>query len=417
METPVALFVTPMNAPHKDIDYLPLADKDFQIRNLSSDKNHLKVFCQVRNQYLSGLDILGLWESNLPKYFLPSVHVFPDLIHQCHANYDPNLRAVMSPSQTVLFPITTASTNEMLQFSPEQALTSLSMGYLLEKSSQFSQSELTRIYQMFMEPKHQPKGPPPYLQAFFTDIGKIIVDRIALIMGFNSSEYVDDITLVLLSIFTPGQPPIVKYDYASYIANKIHDQFLRLDNEGVFRYTTFIYHLMLYYQLKNFPFPMRKLDNKGNLRSVTFWSPIFHASYESPYSYSEFIDQFFHPATTLLIGVSPPRINGDIKRILQLSKQYRIGDWYLYENHTEIRIYGCELCPFKLPKYVPMRLFALEYFKQMIHIDQVHFCKAKKKAQLRIKNQLGPYVCNDREAWKEAEKILEDHLKLRKSFG
>lgn len=162
---------------------------------------------------------------------------------------------------------------------------------------------------------------------------------------------------------------------------------------------------------------MRKLDNKGNPRSVTFWSPIFHASYESPYSYNKFIDQFFHPATTLLTGVSPPRISGDIKRILQLSKQYRIGDWYLYKNHTKIKIYGCELCPFKLPKYVPMRLFALEYFRQMIHTNMVHFCKAKKKAQLRIKNQLGPFVCNDREVWREVEIILEDHLKLHKSFG
>jgi len=134
METPVALSVAPMNAPHKDLDYLPLADKDFQIRDLSTDKNHLKIFCQNRDQYLNGSDILGLWESNLPRYFLPSVHVFPDLIHQ----FQENLRAVMSPSQIFLFPITAASINEMLQFSPEQALTPLSMGYLLEKYTQLS---------------------------------------------------------------------------------------------------------------------------------------------------------------------------------------------------------------------------------------------------------------------------------------
>jgi len=48
-------------------------------------------------------------------------------------------------------------------------------------------------------------------------------------MGFNSSEYVDDITLVLLSIFTPGQPRAIRYNYASYIANKIHDQFQNLE--------------------------------------------------------------------------------------------------------------------------------------------------------------------------------------------
>jgi len=80
-------------------------------------------------------------------------------------------------------------------------------------------------------------------------------------------------------------------------------------------------------------------------------------------------------------------------------------------------MYGHELCPFKLPKYVPMRLFALEHFSQIIHADLTHFCNVKKKAWLRIKNQLGPYVIHDRDAWKDAEKILEDHLTLKKSFG
>lgn len=79
-------------------------------------------------------------------------------------------------------------------------------------------------------------------------------------------------------------------------------------------------------------------------------------------------------------------------------------------------MYGCELCPFKLPRYVPMRLFALEYFRQIINADLTHFCNAKKKAQLRIKNQLGPYVINSMDAWKDAKKILQEHLRLQKSF-
>ena len=70
METPMALFVAPMNASHKDLDYLPLADKDFQIKDLSTDKNHLNVFFQSRDNYLNGSDILGLWKSSLPMYFL-----------------------------------------------------------------------------------------------------------------------------------------------------------------------------------------------------------------------------------------------------------------------------------------------------------------------------------------------------------
>ena len=73
----------------------------------------------------------------------------------------------MSPSQTILFPITAQSINEMLQFHPGQALTSLSMGDLLEKFTKLSQEELNRLCQTFMLQEHQPKGPPPYGHTFF----------------------------------------------------------------------------------------------------------------------------------------------------------------------------------------------------------------------------------------------------------
>jgi len=95
-------------------------------------------------------------------------------------------------------------------------------------------------------------------------------------------------------------------------------------------------------------------------RSVIFWTPLFH-KYSSPYTYTDFIDSFVHPVMTMLTRNPPPRISQEIKIFLQLSKQSKVGDWYLYQNHTEIRIYGCQLAPYKLPKYLPMRLFALEY--------------------------------------------------------
>jgi len=135
----------------------------------------------------------------------------------------------------------------------------------------------------------------------------------------------------------------------------------------------------LYYQADKFPFTLQKLDTKGHPRSVIFWTPLIH-KYDSPYPYIDFIDLFLHPVVTMLIRSPPPRISSDIRRILQLSKQHKVGDWYLCQNHTEIRIYSCELAPYKLPKYLPMRLFSLEYYRQIINSNEVHFVKAKKKA-------------------------------------
>jgi len=93
---------------------------------------------------------------------------------------------------------------------------------------------------------------------------------------------------------------------------------------------------------------------------------------------------------------------------MQMTDQARTSDWYLYQNYTELRVYGCELAPYKLPKFLPMRIFALEYIKQMINADEVHFLAAKKKSQFRIKSQIGPFICNSRAAGEEEDKRLKE---------
>ena len=119
---------------------------------------------------------------------------------------------------------------------------------------------------------------------------------------------------------------------------------------------------------------------------------------------------------SLLLSAPPPRLTDEMQRILQLSKAYNIGDWYFYQHHTVIRIYGCELAPYRLPRYVPMRLFSLEYFRQFGNADMVHFHSENKKVQLKVRNRLGPFIYNKREeAWQESNTILKC-LELQTSF-
>jgi hypothetical protein len=110
-----------------------------------------------------------------------------------------------------------------------------------------------------------------------------------------------------------------------------------------------------------------------------------------------------------------PRISEEIQKVLHLSDQAKTGDWYLYQNYTEIRVYGCELPPYKLPKYLPMRIFALEYIRKMINSDEIHFVAAKKKSQFRIKTQIGPFICNNRATGEEADNLLKQ-MKFPLSF-
>jgi len=48
----------------------------------------------------------------------------------------------------------------------------------------------------------------------------------------------------------------------------------------------------------------------------------------------------------------------------------------------------------------------------MINSNEIHLVKTKKKAQLRIKDHLGPFICNNREVGERADEILQG-LKLK----
>ena len=62
-----------------------------------------------------------------------------------------------------------------------------------------------------------------------------------------------------------------------------------------------------------------------------------------------------------------------------------------------------------------MRLFSLEYYRQIINADEVNFVNAKKKAYFKIKDQLGPFIWNSREAGKEAI-LIRQRMKFQRIF-
>jgi hypothetical protein len=51
--------------------------------------------------------------------------------------------------------------------------------------------------------------------------------------------------------------------------------------------------------------------------------------------------------------------------MLQLSLDKMVGDWYLFEYHIEVRIYGVEVQPFLFPKFLTPRIFSLEFIRKI----------------------------------------------------
>lgn len=107
--------------------------------------------------------------------------------------------------------------------------------------------------------------------------GQYIVTMISCVLGYTTSEYIDELILAFMFIYTLGQRPATTYEFSKFIADRMHEQFTRMGNERVFKYSFVLYHLFLYYQLDKFPFTLQKLDTRGQPRSVIF-GPLFSMS-------------------------------------------------------------------------------------------------------------------------------------------
>ena len=71
--------------------------------------------------------------------------------------------------------------------------------------------------------------------------------------------------------------------------------------------------------------------------------------------------------------------------------------------------------PYKLPKFLPVRIFSLEYIRQMINSDDIHFVAFKNKQQLRIKGQIGSFIYNSIATGEKSNKLLLE-MKFKQSF-
>lgn len=125
-----------------------------------------------------------------------------------------------------------------------------------------------------------------------------------------------------------------------------------------FEYSLVLVYMFVYFQADKFQFTMSKMNEEGEPQYVIFYKTLVMKE-QNDFNYKTFVEMFVHPTMNLLSGTSKPRISEETRKIMQLTDQERIGDWYLYQNYIELKVYGCELAPYKLPKFLSMRIFSL----------------------------------------------------------
>lgn len=95
----------------------------------------------------------------------------------------------------------------MRQIQPSHNLNPFSIAHLLDLYTTLDRAKIKQCFQNFIiEEGHTPKEIPHYVFSIFSKTCKRIISMISCIVGFTSNEFVDEIIVDFLFIFTLGQP-------------------------------------------------------------------------------------------------------------------------------------------------------------------------------------------------------------------
>jgi hypothetical protein len=94
------------------------------------------------------------------------------------------------------------------------------------------------------------------------------------LLGYSSDQWVDEPVLGFLSIFSTKEKPTTQFDYNTFLANNIHEQFSNFSIEGMFRYSSILAYMFTFFQANIFSFLMQKMDQDGKPQAVTAWTSL-----------------------------------------------------------------------------------------------------------------------------------------------
>ena len=95
-------------------------------------------------------------------------------------------------------------------------------------------------------------------------------------------------------------------------------------------------------------------------------------------NFSCFVNTFAAKVCTLLFETTCPRVTLELQECLHPPIEDWIGDWFLFENYTVIRVYGFDRPPYKLPTFLIPRIFAMEIIRKRFHTNLQNFCSRSK---------------------------------------
>ena len=79
--------------------------------------------------------------------------------------------------------------------------------------------------------------------------------------------------------------------------------------------------------------------------------------------FSYFVNEFYSRVYFLIFEVNYLRVPQHFQMYLHPHIENQIGDWFLYQDYTVLRIYGFEEKPYRLPTFLTPKIFSLEVLR------------------------------------------------------
>jgi hypothetical protein len=207
--------------------------------------------------FLDQSDEIGLWESNLPLYLFPQTYHFLEFSLKCQAHSLLGQRAIVSPSGETLFTMSPETINKILQIPRNDYASPFSIEILTELYQKLSFPQTDQIFELFLPENYQlPKKNPPYHSSIFSVKGNQIIPSLCCLLGYYSDEWVDEPIMGFLSIFSTEEKDTTQFDYSQFLADNIHEYLFKFSTVGMFRYSSILVYMFLFFQADKLSFSL-----------------------------------------------------------------------------------------------------------------------------------------------------------------
>ena len=79
----------------------------------------------------------------------------------------------------------------------------------------------------------------------------------------------------------------------------------------------------------------------------------------------------------------------------------------MHKEFTILRVYGFTGEPYRLPAFLTPRIFALEFMRQRLYVEEEHFVAFKKYSNVKFPLKFSPFIFKHKSALLVIEKLLE----------